>query len=69
MDIGMGAWQEAAVRKIQQAPETAILPQKSWLTDLINTATITAKDTVVKLYDQMAGEAVGAKERVGQLNK
>jgi len=61
--------QEAAVRKIQQASETAILPQKSWLTDLINTATVTAKDTVVKLYDEMAGEAVGAKERVGQLNK
>ncbi|HYN78035.1 MAG TPA: hypothetical protein VES73_09615 [Lamprocystis sp. (in: g-proteobacteria)] len=61
--------QDAAIRKIQEAPEADILPKKSWITDLINKKTFMAKVAVGQLYDQMTGEAVGAKERVGQLDK
>ena len=61
--------QEAAIHKIQQAPETDILPKTSWITDLINSTTITTKEAVGQLYDQLAGEAVGAKGRVGQLQR
>ena len=59
--------QEAAIAKIQRSEETDLLPKASWIAGLINSATITAAGTVGDMYNQLAGEAMGAKDRVGKL--
>ena len=59
--------QEAAIARIQRAEEVDLLPKAPWIAGLINSATITAAGTVGDMYNRLAGEAMGAKDRVGKL--
>lgn len=59
--------QEAAIARIQRADEVDLLPRAPWINSLINSTTITAAGKVGDMYSRLAGEAVGAKNRVEQL--
>jgi len=61
--------QQAAIKKIQQAPEAELLPQQTWMQDLANTASLKAGEGLEKILSSMEKAAGGAKERLEHLGK
>jgi hypothetical protein len=56
--------QQAAIKKIQEAPEASLLPQQGWMQDLANTASLKAGSGLEKVMDATKEAAKGAKERL-----
>jgi hypothetical protein len=61
--------QSAAIKKIQGAAESDLLPKQSWMQQLANTASLTAGKGIEKMMSSMAKAAEGAKERLDQLKQ
>lgn len=59
--------QTAAIKKIQELPETDLLPQHKWMQELANKATLKAGSGLESLMGSVKDAAAGAKERLTQL--
>jgi hypothetical protein len=61
--------QEAAIKKIQGAAESDLLPKQSWMQQLANTASLKAGPNWDKMMDKMKQAAQGAKDRLTQMKE
>jgi hypothetical protein len=61
--------QETALKKIQEAPESGLLPQQPWMQDLANQATLKTGAGLEKVMTSVKDAAAGAKERINSLSE
>jgi hypothetical protein len=60
--------QEAALKKIQEAPEKDLLPQQPWMQDLANQASLKTGAGLESVMKSVTDAAAGAKERISNLS-
>jgi len=56
--------QQAAIKKIQEAPEVSLLPRQGWMQDLANTASLKVGSGLEKVLEATKEAAKGAQERL-----
>ncbi|OQW92947.1 MAG: hypothetical protein BWK79_13715 [Beggiatoa sp. IS2] len=59
--------QQAAIKKMQEMPETNLLPQQEWMQELANKATLKTGSGLESLMNSVKESAAGAKERLSKL--